>query len=122
MSALVEVDVDGMIFLDKVIRVRPNPDKIESRFRWRLFQVPAMRDQLEAAARTAVGNFAIGGKDIKTLRVPLPSLELRRSLVLALGEVVAGALSKRTEATTLRQSTWSAFESALFTASADMVD
>jgi type I restriction enzyme S subunit len=105
-----------MIFPDKVIRVRPNLDKIEPGFLWRLLQVPAIRSQIEAAARTAVGNFAIGGKDIKALKVPLPLPARQKDLAQALNDAVTSAKSKRTEAATLRQSAWTAFEAALFTA------
>lgn len=115
MSALVESDIDGMIFPDKVIRVRPDLDKIEPEFLWRLLQVPAVRSQIEAAARTAVGNFAIGGKDIKALKVPLPSPAHQKDLAQALNDAVICAKSKRTEAAALRNSAWAAFESALFT-------
>jgi type I restriction enzyme S subunit len=115
MSALVEADIRDTIFPDKVIRVRPNLDKIESQFLWRLLQVPAVRSQIEAAARTAVGNFAIGGKDIKALKVPLPPSEQQMALAQALNDSITCAKTKRTEATTLRQSAWAAFESALFT-------
>lgn len=116
MSALVDADIDGMIFPDKVIRVRPDPEKIEPEFLWRLLQVPAVRSQIEAAARTAVGNFAIGGKDIKALKVRLPLPARQKSLAQALGDAMTDAKSKRTEAATLRQSAWAAFEAALFTA------
>lgn len=116
MSALVDVDIDDMIFPDKVIRVRPNLDKIEPGFLWRLLQVPAVRSQIEAAARTAVGNFAIGGKDIKALKVPLPLPARQKALAQSLNNAVASAKSKRTEAATLRQYAWAAFEAALFTA------
>ena len=115
MSALVDADIDGMIFPDKVIRVRPDPEKIEPEFLWRLLQVPAVRSQIEAAARTAVGNFAIGGKDIKALKVPLPPPARQKSLAQALGDAMTDAKSKRTEAATLRQSAWAAFEATLFT-------
>ncbi|WP_407898891.1 hypothetical protein [Ferrigenium sp. UT5] len=115
MSALVESDIDDMIFPDKVIRVRPNLDKIEPEFLWRLLQVPAVRSQIEAAARTAVGNFAIGGKDIKALKVPLPTPAHQKDLAQALNDAVIRAKSKRTEATALRSAAWDAFESALFT-------
>ncbi|MCL2875893.1 MAG: restriction endonuclease subunit S [Betaproteobacteria bacterium] len=115
MSALVETDIDGMIFPDKIIRVRPNLDRIKSKFLWRLLQVPAVRCQIEAASRTAVGNFAIGGKDIKALNVPLPKTDEQEALVQALSDKVADAQAKRTEAAALRQSAWAAFESALFT-------
>ena len=116
MSALVDVDIDDMIFPDKVIRVRPNLDKIEPGFLWRLLQVAAVRSQIEAAARTAVGNFAIGGKDIKALKVPLPLPARQKALAQSLNNAVASAKSKRTEAATLRQYAWAAFEAALFTA------
>lgn len=116
MSALVDADISDMIFPDKVIRVRPNLDKIEPGFLWRLLQVPAIRSQIEAAARTAVGNFAIGGKDIKALKVPLPLPARQKDLAQALNDAVTSAKSKRTEAATLRQSAWTAFEAALFTA------
>ncbi len=115
MSALVDKDIDDMIFPDKVIRVRPNLDQIAPEFLWRLLQVPAVRSQIEAAARTAVGNFAIGGKDIKALQVPLPLPARQQDLAQALNEAMTGANSKRTEAAALRQLAWSTFEAALFT-------
>lgn len=116
MSALVDADIEGTIFPDKVIRVRPDPEKIDSEFLWRLLQVPAVRSQIEAAARTAVGNFAIGGKDIKALKVRLPLPARQKSLAQALGDAMTDAKSKRTEAATLRQYAWATFEAALFTA------
>lgn len=115
MSALVEFGVDDMIFPDKVIRVRPNPKKIEPEFLWRLLQVPAVRSQIEVAARTAVGNSAIGGKDIKTLKVPLPPPTRQQDLAQALNDSVTSAKSKRTEAASLCKSAWAAVESTLFT-------
>jgi type I restriction enzyme S subunit len=109
------MDVADMVFPDKVIRVRPNLDKIESQFLWRLLQLPAVRSQIEAAARTAVGNFAIGGKDIKALEAPFPPVDQQKPLAQALNGAVASAKNKRAEAATLRESAWAAFESALFT-------
>lgn len=115
MSALVEVDIDDVIFPDKVIRVRVAQTKIKPGFLWRLLQVPAVRNQIEAAARTAVGNFAIGGKDIKALMVPIPSIDQQATLVRSLSDGIDKATARRTEAIALRQSAWTAFESALFT-------
>jgi hypothetical protein len=39
------------------------------------------RSQIEAAARTAVGNYAIGSDDIWALRFPLPPLSVQRRIV-----------------------------------------
>ena len=115
MSAVVDCDVEDTIFPDKVIRVRPDSRRINPHFLWRLLQLTAIRRQLEAAARTAVGNFAIGGKDIKALKVPLPSVEEQANLVKQLNSSIASAQAMRAEAAALRASAWLAFESALFT-------
>lgn len=115
MSAIVIADIDDMIFPDKVIRVRADHNRIKPEFLWRLLQVSALRSQIENAARTAVGNFAIGGKDIKSLNVPLPKLVDQGKLIRTLSDVIASAVANRAKAATLRQSAWAAFETALFT-------
>lgn len=80
MSALVPEDLPNRIFPDKVIRVRVK-DNILPEYLWLVLQTPPMRAQISAAARTAVGNYAIGGKDIWGFEIPLPPLDLQRSLV-----------------------------------------
>lgn len=114
MSALVEDDVPDTIFPDKIIRVRPDTSKVDPTFLWRLLQLPFLRTQVEAAARTAVGNFAIGGKDIKLLNVPCPPPDEQRRLVAALIAARQTAATKRTEAQALRATAWTTFESELF--------
>jgi hypothetical protein len=84
-------------------------------FLCRLLQVLAVRSQIEAAARTAVGNFAIGGKDIKVLKVPLPIPAHQKDLARTLHNAMTSAKSKHIEATVLRNAAWAAFESTLFT-------
>ena len=79
--------------------------------------MPAVGTQIEAAARTAVGNVAIGGKDIKALKVPLPPPDQQRALAQAMNHAIGNAKAKRLEAAARRQSAWANFESALFTPS-----
>ena len=62
MSALVEHDMPDLIFPDKVIRVRCKSN-IFPAYLWKVLQMPFVRSQIEAAARTAVGNYAIGSKE-----------------------------------------------------------
>lgn len=81
MSALIEEDLPDTIYPDKVIRLRVNPEVILPAFLWRALQLPYVRAQIEAAARTAVGNYAIGGADIWALKVPLPPLEIQQQLI-----------------------------------------
>lgn len=80
MSALVREDEPNLIFPDKLIRVRGN-DKTLPEFLWLVLQTPPLRAQIETAARTAVGNYAIGGTDIWNFRFPLPPLPIQKQLV-----------------------------------------
>jgi len=98
MSALVEDDLPGMIYPDKVIRLRANPEMILPAFLWRALQLPYVRAQIEAAARTAVGNYAIGGADVWALKVPLPPLELQQQLITQDERLRASAQAARTRA------------------------
>jgi type I restriction enzyme S subunit len=62
MSAYVERDMEDLIFPDKVIRVRTLAN-ILPEYLCQILQLPQLRIQIEAAARTAVGNYAIGSDD-----------------------------------------------------------
>jgi type I restriction enzyme S subunit len=77
MSALVEADMPNLIFPDKLIRVRCKANILPAYF-WKAVQMPFARSQIESAARTAVGNYAIGTDDIWTLRLPLHCLYRKR--------------------------------------------
>lgn len=114
MSALVTEDIADTVFPDKVIRVRVDRTRIFPEFLWRLLQLPAVRSQIEGAARTAVGNFAIGGHDIKALTVPLPPLDVQMQLASALNGAKARVSIANEKAVALREGAWAAFESVLF--------
>ena len=68
------------IFPDKLIRVRCNDSVLPAYF-WKLVQMQFTRSQIEAAARTAVGNYAIGSDHIWALRFPLPPLTIQEAMV-----------------------------------------
>ena len=76
----------NLIFPDKLIRVRCNANILPGFF-WKLVQTPIVRSQIESAARTAVGDYAIGTDDIWTLRLPLPPLPIQQAM---LKRVLAG--------------------------------
>jgi len=80
MSALVENDIPDIIFPDKVIRLRCK-SKILPEYLWKIFQMPFLRSQIEAAARTAVGNYAIGTDDLWNFEFPLPSILVQQKIV-----------------------------------------
>lgn len=114
MSALVVEDMADTVFPDKVIRVRVDTKRLMPEFVWRLLQTPPVRRQIEGAARTAVGNYAIGGDDIKALIIPLPPLAVQQHLAKDLGQARAQMRKALDEARALRESAWAAFEAALF--------
>lgn len=113
-SALAEETFADLIYPDKLIRLRLDTASILPPYLWRLLQLPAMRNQIERSARTAVGNFAIGSKDVRLLIIPLPPLETQKHLTAALQAARAAAQDKRRQAADLRESARIAFEGRLF--------
>ncbi len=103
MSALVERDQADFIFPDKLIRVRCRPTLLPA-FLWRLLQLPVMRTQIEAAARTAVGNYAIGTTDLWRFKYPLPPPEVQAALVADFAKAAIRADALRTQAYQRRKS------------------
>lgn len=94
MSALVERDMPNLIFPDKVIRVRCKPNIVPA-YLWKALQMPFARSQIEAAARTAVGNYAIGTEDLWNLDLPLPPLNVQQRLVVQIIERQAEIAKER---------------------------
>jgi type I restriction enzyme S subunit len=80
MSALVLEDMTNLIYPDKVIRVRVN-ESILPEYLWQVLQSHPLRAQIEAVARTAVGNYAIGSEDIWNLQIPVPPLAVQKEIV-----------------------------------------
>lgn len=96
--ALVEKDMPDLIFPDKLIRVRTKGN-VDPAYFWTVTKLPQIRAQIEAAARTAVGNYAIGTDDIRNLRFPFPPLNVQRELVAYMQSARAEATRLRAEAT-----------------------
>jgi len=104
MSALVEEDHPDLIFPDKVIRVRPKPT-LRPDYLWLLLHTPPLRAQIEAASRTAVGNYAIGGKDIWSFEFPVPPMEVQAKLTKQVLTARQESEKQRGEADELRRKT-----------------
>ena len=100
MSAIVREDEPDLIFPDKLIRVRVK-ETMTPEFLWLVLQTPALRSQIETAARTAVGNYAIGGTDIWNFDFPLPPLAIQRQLVAEVTAVRARIAAARAAAAQL---------------------
>lgn len=104
MSAIIPDDESDLIFPDKLIRVR-TADAMEPLFLWHLLQSSPLRSQIESAARTAVGNFAIGGNDIWNFRFPLPPLDVQQRLAEQITLARKRAADERAAATRLADET-----------------
>lgn len=111
-GALVEEDYSDLIFPDKVIRVRLKNNMLPAYF-WHLLDTSYLRAQIESFARTAVGNYAIGGKDIWKFSFPLPPLDVQQTLVAAIGQARAEAAALRQQANQLREQAKRQIEAAL---------
>lgn len=111
-AALVEDEHPDLIFPDKVIRVRLKANVLPAYF-WYLLGTPYLRAQIESFARTAVGNHAIGGKDIWKLYFPLPPLDVQQTLVTAVSQARADAARLRQKAKQLRDQAKLQIEAAL---------
>jgi type I restriction enzyme S subunit len=111
-AALVQDDLADMIFPDKVIRVRLKGSVMPAYF-WQVLKVPFLRAQIESFVRTAVGNYAIGGKDVWKLRLPLPPLDIQKSLVQSIAQARTDAAHLRQQAAQKRQQAKQMLERAL---------
>ena len=114
MSALVPDDLTDTIFPDKLIRVRVVEDGLLPEYLWRVLQLPSIRLQIEGAARTAVGNYAIGSSDVAEFEIPVPSPSEQRELTGALMDDLEHARSLRRSAAAAREAAGAAFAEALF--------
>jgi hypothetical protein len=72
-----------------------------------------LRVQIEAAARAAVGNYAIGGRDIWQLKLPLPPIGTQEAPVSAFADARQQAAAARAKAETLKAHTAAEIEAAI---------
>ncbi len=114
MSALVESDMADLIYPDKVIRVRVDPNKILPEFFWLVSQSWYLRKQIERVARTTAGNYAIGGKDIWNFQFPLPPLADQTRIVAELDRLRSEARAARSNAAASREAAAKSLEADLF--------
>lgn len=78
--ALVKTDEPGILFPDIIIRARLKGDILPEYAREYIQSRPG-RTYFQQNARTAVGMWKIGGADIATLPIPLPSLSVQQAIM-----------------------------------------
>lgn len=73
-----ELPDEGMLYPDKLIRVRLDQDRVAPEFAEIVASSPQAREQLEQNIKSAAGQHGISGGDLKLLRMPLPSVDSQR--------------------------------------------
>lgn len=66
---------------DTMIRIRADPERLDSRYLLHLWRSPLLRSQIESAAKTTAGIFKINQRDIAIFRLPIPTLGEQREIV-----------------------------------------
>ena len=95
---------------DTMIRIRADPERLDSRYLLHLWRSPLLRSQIESAAKTTAGIFKINQRDIATFRLPIPTLGEQREIVAevdrrfsVLDQVEAAATASLSRCSKLRQ-------------------
>lgn len=95
---------------DTMIRIRADPERLDSRYLLHLWRSPLLRSQIESAAKTTAGIFKINQRDIASFRLPIPTLGEQREIVAevdrrisVLDQVEAAATTSLSRCSKLRQ-------------------
>jgi type I restriction enzyme S subunit len=96
---LVEQDYQDLIFPDKLMRIRCK-ENIRPEYLEYILSTSVARPQIEANARTAVGNHAIGNEDVFNLEFPLPPTPVQLMLIEKIKEVKNEIAKLKSEAIT----------------------
>jgi len=87
-AALVLADMPGRIYPDLLMRIRFRSG-VDPRFMVAALNSPAVREQIENRARTAVGTYKLSGADVLALRVPVPALSVQQEVVHVLSMIAS---------------------------------
>lgn len=112
-----------LMLCDKIFRVRFFKDsRLLPRFLAEVMKLGCVREHIESRLTgTSPTMKNISKPALLDTCFPVPDLGMQLRVVDAIDKARTIAANKRAEATALRQSAWSTFESSLFTASAGMV-
>lgn len=99
------VDIaDGMAYASYLIRARPDPERLDSRFAVIALSSPTLRSQIQTQAATTAGQYNLNLAALRSLEIPVPAIEKQReiaagvdrelSLVEGLGETITRALRR----------------------------
>lgn len=70
----------GCIYPDILMRVRPDPDRLDAEFLVAAWNSSLVHQDLLARAKTTNGTFKVNGRDVATTRIPVPALADQRRI------------------------------------------
>jgi type I restriction enzyme S subunit len=82
-------NVERIVFPDKLMRLRPDGNKMLPDFLVFALNGRSVREQIEDIGKTTAGNIGISGGNVKTFRVPVPPLPAQRRIVAELDALQA---------------------------------
>lgn len=88
-TALFRGEIDECVHQNHVIRIRPNPQRIDSQFLNAFLNCPTGQDAVRAQSRTTSGLRTLSVGRIKEIRVPVPRLVEQHRIVDRLEELTA---------------------------------
>lgn len=100
--AILDKDYPGLIFPDKLMRIRCKANILPEYLEY-IMSSSIARPQLEANARTAVGNHAIGNEDVFNVELPLPPISEQEKLIKIVQEARTESGRAREEAMSLKR-------------------
>jgi type I restriction enzyme S subunit len=107
-------EIDDCVHQNHVLRVRLDQASVLPEFVLAVINCAHGQSYFRSKAKRTTNLASINSQEVAGLPIPLPSVPEQRNLLRALNASASVAAAKRTEAATLRQSAWSAFEAALF--------
>ena len=80
-TALFRGEIEDCVHQNHIIRIRPNPKRLDSEFLNAFLNSPAGQDAVQAQSRTTSGLRTLSVGRIRRIRVPIPPLVQQRRLV-----------------------------------------
>ncbi|MBK1674708.1 hypothetical protein CKO35_15700 [Ectothiorhodospira shaposhnikovii] len=109
-------EIEDCVHQNHVLRVRVNREHLLPDFVLAVINSSHGQAYFRSKAKRTTNLASINSKEVAALPIPDISVSQQRNLLEALNSQTLAAETKRTEAITIRQSAWGAFEAALFTA------
>ena len=88
---------EGMAFASYLIKARPDPARLDSRFAVIALSTPNARAVIESNAATTAGQYNLNLAALRSLQVPVPAIDKQRSIVAEVEHRLTAAVAMEAE-------------------------